>query len=548
MMVNIAAAATKKAVDDTLISSEINSMTGITFSFFVVLLISIVVGFWTVRSTTSSGGWKDMLNFSSVTSAAGAYSTTTAARRGTNTCTATAPLNTNHDTMTTIPFILIQEPTTMKVCKVLFSSLESYEKEMNHALKGMSTLLEQTLALEQELIHNIVPEHVKISTRVQQRITKMSECFEHNLLTMQHLLSDFPYVMSLPDTAEVGSNNNQQEQQQQQHVYPIVTTSTLFQMVDKNNGGISNNQNNHHRNRQNILTKENDDTNTTINAYNSVSQIVAHLVRDWTKLGTNLRQNLYGWCRQQLRQNVGQPHRNRKISRRVFVPGAGMGRLSYDIWKDGYTVEANELSLAMAAATYGILHQQQQRNNNKNVQAAATIHPFVLDALANEVDQERRYDSIEFPDDDIISHIRNRPDNNGNHNNSLSFTIGNFVSEYYMSQSNTFDAVVTCFFIDTATNLYDYIHIISNLLKKGGAWINVGPVQWHGNAIIRPSVSELYDLLSLGGLFDIVLWQVDTKPISYRQDDDDDGNTGSFVRSTDYPSYRPLRFVAISKS
>jgi carnosine N-methyltransferase len=284
-------------------------------------------------------------------------------------------------------------------------------------------------------------------------------------------------------------------------------------------------------------------------------QIVAHLVRDWTRLGTNLRRNLYGWCRQQLNQHVHNNNNNNNTSsssssspssKVVFVPGAGMGRLSFDIWQDGYTVEANELSPVMAAAAHGILQ--------RNIQG--TIHPFVLDTLANEVNVERRYDSVKFPDvslpnnnhnnnkNNMDSHTTNN--NNNNNNNTLSFTIGDFVGGYYASQSNVFDAVVTCFFIDTATNIYDYIHLIHNLLKpKGGVWVNVGPVQWHGNAILRPSVDELRDLLET--IFDIVHWSVDTEPIPYRQDEGPQENDDGFVRSTDFSSYRPLRFVAIRR-
>ncbi|KAG0303833.1 hypothetical protein BGZ97_001728, partial [Linnemannia gamsii] len=41
------------------------------------------------------------------------------------------------------------------------------------------------------------------------------------------------------------------------------------------------------------------------------------------------------------------------------------------------------------------------------------------------------------------------------------------------------DAVVTCFFIDTAKNIVDYLETIYKILKKGGVWINAGPLLWH---------------------------------------------------------------------
>ncbi len=38
---------------------------------------------------------------------------------------------------------------------------------------------------------------------------------------------------------------------------------------------------------------------------------------------------------------------------------------------------------------------------------------------------------------------------------------------------------MTCFFIDTAKNIIDYIETIHNVLKTGGVWINFGPLQYH---------------------------------------------------------------------
>ncbi|RVW95639.1 Carnosine N-methyltransferase [Vitis vinifera] len=45
--------------------------------------------------------------------------------------------------------------------------------------------------------------------------------------------------------------------------------------------------------------------------------------------------------------------------------------------------------------------------------------------------------------------------------------------------AGVWDAVVTCFFIDTAHNIVEYIEIISRILKDGGVWINFGPLLYH---------------------------------------------------------------------
>lgn len=45
--------------------------------------------------------------------------------------------------------------------------------------------------------------------------------------------------------------------------------------------------------------------------------------------------------------------------------------------------------------------------------------------------------------------------------------------------AGSFDAVVTCFFIDTAHNVLEYLEVIHHVLRPGGYWIHLGPLLWH---------------------------------------------------------------------
>jgi carnosine N-methyltransferase len=57
---------------------------------------------------------------------------------------------------------------------------------------------------------------------------------------------------------------------------------------------------------------------------------------------------------------------------------------------------------------------------------------------------------------------------------------GDFVEVFNeSSQAGMWDAVVTCFFIDTAHNIIEYIETISKILKDGGVLINLGPLLYH---------------------------------------------------------------------
>ena len=48
---------------------------------------------------------------------------------------------------------------------------------------------------------------------------------------------------------------------------------------------------------------------------------------------------------------------------------------------------------------------------------------------------------------------------------------------------DSWDAVLTCFFIDTARNIVEYLETIYRILKRGGVWINCG-------ALLSPPLSQ----------------------------------------------------------
>jgi SAM-dependent methyltransferase len=69
----------------------------------------------------------------------------------------------------------------------------------------------------------------------------------------------------------------------------------------------------------------------------------------------------------------------------------------------------------------------------------------------------------------------------------------------------SFDAVVTCYFLDTLSDPAAAVRHVRRLLRPGGVWINVGPLHWHdAPARLRFSFDELLALLRLGG-FEILL-------------------------------------------
>merc|ERR1712151_66960 len=54
-----------------------------------------------------------------------------------------------------------------------------------------------------------------------------------------------------------------------------------------------------------------------------------------------------------------------------------------------------------------------------------------------------------------------------------------------------FDALVTCFFIDTATDLVELFNTMDGLLGEGGIWVNVGPLNWRKEAHLKLTYDEI---------------------------------------------------------
>lgn len=387
--------------------------------------------------------------------------------------------NPSHQEQHVIPFVVLKDPTWRDIGR----ALERYEEEVAVLMNGLSRSLEVAQETEWDLFVETEPEYL-LSKRLQKRIDRMAVLLEENTRLLQtKLLLPFPVLKLLPKNLDNNENGLPE------WIFPNV--------LSKNNPP--------HRAAKETSLEES-------SSYDCVAQVMAHITRDWTTLGLFVRQRTYDWCRHEIRSYL-------KKGDSVLVPGAGLGRLAFDLACDGYSVEANEISLLMASAAHAIL----QRNV-----VAETLYPFLMDFFTNEVDSEWRYDAVEFPDVDIANARRG----------SLSYTVGDFV-ETYAIPHRLHDGIITCFFIDTASNIYEYLYTIHNVIRVGGVWIHVGPLQWHRNALLHPSADELKGLVKSFG-FEILCWSVDSEPIDYRYE-------STIARSTKYEAFKPLRMVAIRR-
>eukprot|EP01138_Halocafeteria_seosinensis_P007749 gb/GECG01007917.1/.p1 GENE.gb/GECG01007917.1/~~gb/GECG01007917.1/.p1 ORF type:complete len:412 (+),score=44.80 gb/GECG01007917.1/:1-1236(+) len=187
-------------------------------------------------------------------------------------------------------------------------------------------------------------------------------------------------------------------------------------------------------------------------------------VRHWSAEGAKERACSFDPIVKELHERLddGRP----RSSKYVLVPGCGLGRLVYDIVSAGYSCQGNEFSYFMLFTGNYIMNHCQDKE-------CETIIPWIHDA-SNQMKAAHMLRPVCLPDvnpkREMLATGQNAP--------AFSMVAGEFLKSYER-QAGCWDAVVTCFFIDTAPNIIEYIETIFRLLKPGGVWINLGPLQWH---------------------------------------------------------------------
>lgn len=88
-----------------------------------------------------------------------------------------------------------------------------------------------------------------------------------------------------------------------------------------------------------------------------------------------------------------------------------------------------------------------------------------------------------------------------------------FIEVYSKEQEKgAWNAVATCFFIDTAHNLTRYLEVINHALVLGGVWINVGPLLWHYEGAAHGDLSIELTLDEVLGLVGLMGFHIEVRP------------------------------------
>ncbi|XP_037633266.1 carnosine N-methyltransferase isoform X2 [Sebastes umbrosus] len=186
---------------------------------------------------------------------------------------------------------------------------------------------------------------------------------------------------------------------------------------------------------------------------------IKQFVRDWSETGRAERDTCYKPIIQEIQRLF--PSDQYDVSKvSVLIPGAGLGRLAWEIARLGYICQGNEWSFFMLFSSNFVLNRCEKVNS-------LTLYPWIHQFSNNKksADQTR---PIIFPDVNPQSLPLDA---------DFSMVAGDFVEVY--SESESWDCVATCFFIDTAHNVIEYVETIWKILKPGGVWINLGPLLYH---------------------------------------------------------------------
>lgn len=532
---------------------------------------------------------------------------------------------------------------------VLSSELAAYERERHAALESLSFQLEvvRMEAMDDEGGPDAGALQWLIG-RIQDKMQHLSGLYEHDQQALSDMLRPFQYSLALPPPPPTNGSTTG----------AVATSSTDGgALLDLSLGGEGAPTSSLLDCPMEVCRKRwtsppadgSSASPASVAVYSTVSQVVAHLVRDWSADGAVIRQSLYDWCVQNVRDRSHEFQATRATqydddgtcgsteaaaNLSILVPGAGLGRLAYDLAAalsvvpskecpdrdSGKVVSGNEASrtgqaqfrpqmcpaafevhvhavepsLTMMAAAAHVFDRQEQYQlpqqpygETPPTQKATVLHPYASDPFTNEVDDEgdednksssgrssfqsQRYRAVTIERPALLAHDKFGKDDDiqpSSPSAFLSFTVGDFASAVRAfrpaegapmeraaaSPFHLHHFVVTCFFLDTATNPIEYLRLVHEALQPDGCWINVGPLQWHVNAHLALTSQELRRLVAGMG-FEIVFWKVDDLPLEYRSSrrrhsgpngstTTNADSTGSAPHTTRMEAYHPLRFVA----
>lgn len=189
---------------------------------------------------------------------------------------------------------------------------------------------------------------------------------------------------------------------------------------------------------------------------------------------------------------------------RVLCPGAGLGRLVFEVCSRGYAAQGNEWSFFMLLCGHYLLNRVQQVEQH-------VLYPFIHHT-SNVHTIADMFRPVCVPDV-LASSLPPGAD--------FSFSAGGFEEVYGTEdEAGRWDGVLTCFFLDTARNVLAYVRAMHALLRPGGLWANVGPLLYHYAELVHERSLELsgHELMAAVRAVGFDVLEERTVPCSYTRD------------------------------
>ena len=196
--------------------------------------------------------------------------------------------------------------------------------------------------------------------------------------------------------------------------------------------------------------------------HSKTESTLRQIVREWSEEGAAERALSFGPLLTALDEYATQ-HRD-GAALNVLVPGAGLGRLVFEVARAGHHAEGNEFSYQMLLGSSYLLNGGLTVNSR-------VIAPFATTAT-NQRSWEDRLRLVPYPDVCVAETPLS---------GTMGMSAGSFEHTYGEAEesANTFDVVLCSFFLDTAHCIDDYVSVLRHCLRPGGRVISLGPALWH---------------------------------------------------------------------
>ncbi|TAQ85691.1 hypothetical protein B7494_g5987 [Chlorociboria aeruginascens] len=207
----------------------------------------------------------------------------------------------------------------------------------------------------------------------------------------------------------------------------------------------------------------------TSNDLEKARSTLRQFYRDWSEDGSVEREACYGPIIRAIQEEQANRSQGKSqlTSMRVLVPGAGLGRLVFELCALGFHTEGNEISYHQLLASSYVLNRCPERKFH-------TLFPWAH-TFSNHQNRTNHLRSCQIPDVHPGTELPG-----DNLAGDMSMSASDFLCLYgNESQQDAFDVVATVFFLDTAPNLIHYLEAVRNCLKSGGLLVNFGPLLWH---------------------------------------------------------------------